>query len=38
VDVVYLTLDGLMGTRGQLYGWDCESLVVLNLRAIGEAR
>ena len=36
VDVVYLTLDGLMGTRDQLYGWDCESLVVLNLRAIGE--
>ena len=43
VDVVYLTLDGLrstaspmLGIREQLYGWDCESLVVLNLRAIGE--
>jgi len=34
VDVVYLTSDGLDATRWELYGWDCESVVVLNSQAV----
>tara|TARA_R100001086_G_scaffold99295_1_gene49531 strand:+ start:298 stop:714 length:417 start_codon:yes stop_codon:yes gene_type:complete len=34
VDVVHLTANGLDATRYELYGWDCESVVVLNSQAV----
>ena len=34
VDVVHLTANGLNATRYELYGWDCESVVVLNSQAV----
>jgi len=34
VDVVYLTSNGLDSTTFELYGWDCESVVVLNSQAV----
>ena len=34
IDVIYMTSEGLLATKDSLYGWDCESMVIMNLRAL----